>query len=202
MVPRTLMKGAEYGPRVPPGRHGGMEHPAGQDAGQGKEEADLGDAGRRSEGEGLGRRPPLPSREREERQGGRPQARLADQGLGTTSPKKGATVANDDDRQQIVDEFNDSVNMTRKELEDWLQTDESKSVGQSDGGGESKGHESGRKIVELLEKNKSDYTDDDVEHMKRVNGYVKRHLGQGPKNGVEDSNWRYSLMNWGHDPLK
>jgi uncharacterized protein DUF3140 len=110
-------------------------------------------------------------------------------------------VANDD-RQQIVDEFNDSVNMTRKELEDWLGTDESKSVGQSDGGGESKGHESGRKIVELLKKNKSDYTDDDVEHMKRVNGYVKRHLGQGPKNDVENSNWRYSLMNWGHDPLK
>jgi hypothetical protein len=103
-------------------------------------------------------------------------------------------VANDDDRQQIVDEFNDSVNMTQKELEEWLGTEESKSVGQSDGGGESKGHESGRKIVELLEKNKSDYTDDDVEHMKRVNGYVKRHLGQGPKNDVENSSWRYSLV--------
>jgi hypothetical protein len=123
--------------------------------------------------------------------------------LRTSSSKEGeASVANDDDRRQIVDEFDDSVNMTRKELEDWLQTDESKSVGQSDGGGESKGHESGRKIVELLEKNKSNYTDEDLEHMKRVNGYVKRHLGQGPKNGVEDSNWRYSLMNWGHDPLK
>jgi Protein of unknown function (DUF3140) len=38
--------------------------------------------------------------------------------------------------------------------------------------------------------------------MKRVNGYVKRHLGQGPKKDPEDSKWRYSLMNWGHDPLK
>jgi hypothetical protein len=38
--------------------------------------------------------------------------------------------------------------------------------------------------------------------MQRVNGYVKRHLGQGPKDDVEDSKWRYSLMNWGHDPLK
>ncbi len=52
-----------------------------------------------------------------------------------------------------------------------------------------------------MEKNKSDYTDD-VEHMKKVNSYVKRHLGQGPKNDPEDSKWRYSLMNWGHDPLK
>ncbi len=38
--------------------------------------------------------------------------------------------------------------------------------------------------------------------MRKVNGYVKRHLGQGPENDVEDSKWRYSLMNWGHDPLK
>jgi hypothetical protein len=107
-----------------------------------------------------------------------------------------------DDRQQTIDEFGDAVNMTRKELEEWLQTEESKSVGQSDGGGESKGHESGRRIVELLEKNNSDYTDEDVDHMRRVNAYVKRHLGQGPKGDVEDSKWRYSLMNWGHDPLK
>ena len=55
-----------------------------------------------------------------------------------------------DDRQQTIDEFNDSVNMTRKELEGWLQTDESRSVGQ--GEGESKGHEPGRRIVKLLEK--------------------------------------------------
>jgi hypothetical protein len=108
-----------------------------------------------------------------------------------------------DDRQQIIQGFEEAVNMSPKELEEWLETEESKSVGQSDdGGGESKGHESGRRILEIKRKKKSDYTDADVEHMKRVNGYVKRHLGQGPKNDVEDSKWRYSLMNWGHDPLK
>ena len=97
-----------------------------------------------------------------------------------------------DDRQQTIDEFGDAVNMTRKELEDWLQTDESNSVGQ--GEGESAGHRSGRRIVEILQKNKSDYTDSDLDHMKRVNAYVKRHLGQGPKGDVEHSNWRYSLI--------
>jgi hypothetical protein len=94
-----------------------------------------------------------------------------------------------DDRQQLIEKFDEAVNMTPKELEEWLQTEESKSVGQSDSGGESKGHESGRRIVEIKRKNKSDYTDDDVEHMKRVNSYVKRHLGQGPKNDVENSKW-------------
>ena len=105
-----------------------------------------------------------------------------------------------DDRRQTIDEFNDSMNMTRKELKAWLETDESKSVGQ--GEGESNGQESRRRIVGLLEKNKSDYTDDDLVHMKKVNSYVKRHLGQGPKNDPEDSKWRYSPRNWGHDPLK
>ena len=44
-----------------------------------------------------------------------------------------------DDKQQVIEDFDEAVNMTAKELEDWLKTDESKSVGQSDGGGESKG---------------------------------------------------------------
>jgi Protein of unknown function (DUF3140) len=107
-----------------------------------------------------------------------------------------------DDRQQLIEDFDRAVNMTPKELEEWLNTDESKSVGQSDGGGESIGHESGRRIVEIKRKKKSDYTDDDIEHMKKVNGYVKRHLGQGPKKDPGGSKWRYSLMNWGHEPLK
>ena len=104
--------------------------------------------------------------------------------------------------EQVVEEFNEAVNMSRKELEDWLETDESKSVGQSDGGGESKGHESGRRIVEILNKDEDGITDDDVDHVRRVVSYVHRHQAQRPEGDVEDSNWRYSLLNWGHDPLK
>ena len=102
---------------------------------------------------------------------------------------------------QIRQEFDDAVNMTPKELEDFLETDESKSVGQ-DEGGESTGHKSGRRIVEILRKNKGEVTGDDLEHMNKVEGYVSRHLKQRPKDDVEDTPWRYSLMNWGHDPLK
>jgi predicted Zn-dependent peptidase len=104
--------------------------------------------------------------------------------------------------EQVVEEFDEAVNMSRKELEEWLETEESNEVGQKDGGGESKGHESGRKIVEILRKENSDYTDDDIEHMRRVVSYVHRHQAQRPQDDVEDSNWRYSLMNWGHDPSK
>jgi hypothetical protein len=56
--------------------------------------------------------------------------------------------------QQTVDQLDEVENMTRKELDDWLKTDESKSFGQEER--QSKGYEPGRKIVRILGKNKSD----------------------------------------------
>ena len=110
----------------------------------------------------------------------------------------------DDDRDTIRKDFDEAVNMTASELEEWLGTDESQAVGQKSGAsGESTGHESGRRIVELLHTRKSDLTDDDYAHMRKVHGYVRRHLAQEPQQeDVATSKWRYSLMNWGHDPLK
>ena len=109
----------------------------------------------------------------------------------------------DEDHDTIRREFDEAVNMTAGELEKWLGTDESQSVGQKSGAGESTGHESGRRIVEILRAKKSDLTDDDLAHMRKAHGYVQRHLAQEPKKeDVESSRWRYSLMNWGHDPLK
>jgi len=107
-----------------------------------------------------------------------------------------------DDRETSVKEFRDAVNMTHKELADWLQTSESKDAGQRNRGGESTGHESGRMIVDILDKKKADYTDDDIDQMRRVTGYVHRHLAQRPDGDVTETRWRHSLMNWGHDPLK
>ncbi|SDO31381.1 Protein of unknown function [Microbacterium sp. ru370.1] len=106
------------------------------------------------------------------------------------------------DDDQTRKDFDDAVNMTASELKKWLATDESKSVGQKKDGGESTGHESGRHIVGILEKKKADLTEDDLGHMRKVVGYVKRHSAQKPKGDITDTDWRYSLMNWGHDPKK
>ena len=107
-------------------------------------------------------------------------------------------------RDEVYAEFKDAVNMTASQLAKWLASEESKEVGQkSASGGESTGHASGRRIVDLLGTKKADLTDSDVAHMRKVTGYVRRHLEQRPsKEDVETSRWRYSLMNWGHDPLK
>lgn len=106
-------------------------------------------------------------------------------------------------RQDVFTEFGELVNMSPKEIENWLDTDQSQSVGMTnEGEDESTGHKSGRRIVEIRHTRKADLSDDDYEHMQKVVGYIKRHSKQRPKGDVEDTDWRFSLMNWGHDPLK
>jgi hypothetical protein len=96
------------------------------------------------------------------------------------------------------------VNMTANELADWLATSRSRTVGWKGPDGarrESVGHASGRRIVAILRKPPGDLADEDYVHMRKVVGFIRRHLAQEPANPVT-SRWRYSLMNWGHDPLR
>jgi predicted transglutaminase-like cysteine proteinase len=108
----------------------------------------------------------------------------------------------DEEKEEIYSDFYDNVNMTPSELEDWLDTEKSKSVGQDSGDGESIGHKSGRKIIKIKRTKKAELTETNYEHMKKVNSYIARHKAQKPDGDVKESDWRYSLKNWGHDPLK
>lgn len=108
------------------------------------------------------------------------------------------------DRDSITADFAAAVNMDAAELEEWLLTPESMGVGWKGADGsrsESVGHVSGRRIVSILRTPANDRTDNDIAHMRKVVGYVRRHLAQQPEN-IVTSRWRYSLMNWGHDPIK
>lgn len=106
-----------------------------------------------------------------------------------------------DKHEEIHKEFKDAVNMTASQLEKWLKTDESKAVGWDSGDGESVGHKSGEHIIKILNKKKDELTEPDYKHMQKVNSYVKRHMAQRPAK-PENSNWDYSLKNWGHDYSK
>jgi hypothetical protein len=107
-------------------------------------------------------------------------------------------------RDEVRKKFNELVNMTPSELENWLRTRSSHAVGWKGSDGkarESIGHASGRHIVRILHKRKDELTDDDYAHMRKVVGYIRRHSVQRAAN-IYTSRWRYSLMNWGHDPTK
>ncbi|KAI0652647.1 hypothetical protein C8Q79DRAFT_899886 [Trametes meyenii] len=79
-------------------------------------------------------------------------------------------------REEVIEEFNTEVNMSAEELEKWLEDPKSAQAGTG------VGVESGDKIVEILRKNPSKdpekYDDEDIEHMRKVVGYTKRHLAQ------------------------
>jgi hypothetical protein len=100
-------------------------------------------------------------------------------------------------------EFFSLVNLQAARLENWLLSEQSRSVGADAGDGESVGHKSGKRIIKILRKHRTELTADDRRHMRKVVGYIKRHLAQRPqKEDLEHSSWRASLMNWGHDPLR
>ncbi len=60
----------------------------------------------------------------------------------------------------------------------------------------------GRRAILRSKRAEPQLSDDDYAHMRKVVGYAKRHLAQRPRGDVSDSAWRYSLMNWGHDPTR
>jgi len=119
------------------------------------------------------------------------------------SPSVWLTVAGFDDAE-VRRNFDEAVNMTASELRAWLDTPESRKVGWKGRDGkasESVGHASGVRIVEILGKNADELTGSDLAHMRKVVGFVRRHRAQRPEN-IYTSRWRYSLMNWGHDPTR
>jgi hypothetical protein len=108
-----------------------------------------------------------------------------------------------DDADVLRAEFERLANLTQAELAAWLETPESRKVGMvRRGESESVGRQSGRRILEIRAKAPEDLTESDYAHMRKVIGYCRRHLAQRPSGDVTRTRWRWSLMNWGHDPLK
>jgi hypothetical protein len=90
-----------------------------------------------------------------------------------------------DEQDKVIAEFKAVVNMTAGQIRKWLETDESKQVGfKSEGEGESVGHHSGRRIIEILDKKTAEYTEADLRHMAKVVGYVHRHQTQRPEGNI------------------
>jgi hypothetical protein len=107
------------------------------------------------------------------------------------------------ERAEIRSAFADAINMSPAAHDKWLDTPEAKSVGDRgpDGEGESTGHRSGKLILAIRRKKVAALTHADYAHMAKTVGFIHRHLAQKPSTNLEHSRWRYSLMNWGHDPL-
>jgi hypothetical protein len=100
----------------------------------------------------------------------------------------------------LWDEFHTVVNMTSRELADWLRT--------RDAGEEAEevpdraGTPTGREVLAVLGKRRGDLTDED----ERVMGLVVDRVRAQRRDDLEpvagQAAWRHRLMTLGHDPLK
>ena len=103
----------------------------------------------------------------------------------------------------IREEFDALVNLEPSELEAWLKRPESHRVGTTRRGeSESVGRQVAKAILAIRSKSVADLSEADYAQMKRVIGFHRRHLANRPHGDISGSRWRWSLMNWGHDPLR
>lgn len=100
----------------------------------------------------------------------------------------------------LWNEFHRVVNMTSRELRDWLRT--RSATEESEEFPDQAGTQTGRHVLEILGKRRGDLTAEDEHVMRRVVDRVHAERGADlePKAGQE--NWRHRLMSIGHDPLK
>lgn len=105
-------------------------------------------------------------------------------------------------RDALFADFAQHVNMPAGQLEHWLETERSRNVGRHIGQRDSHSHAAGRRILRLLRTPRADFTADDLVHMRRVIHHIDRQLKHRPRGDISNTDWRFGLMNWGHDPLR
>jgi hypothetical protein len=97
-------------------------------------------------------------------------------------------------------EFHRVVNMTSRELSEWLRVrsadDETEELP------DHAGTPTGQHVLSILGKRKTDLNTDDVRVMRNVvdRVYAERRDDLEPTQG--EAHWRHRLMSLGHDPLK
>ncbi|NYG55044.1 DUF3140 domain-containing protein [Nocardioides perillae] len=101
---------------------------------------------------------------------------------------------------ELWDEFHRVVNMTSRELRDWLMVDSADEDSEAEP--DHAGSPLGQRVLAILGKRRADCTPDDVEVMEKV---VERVLSQRREDlepTAGQAAWRHRLMRVGHDPLK
>ncbi|WP_225755734.1 DUF3140 domain-containing protein [Actinotalea sp. Marseille-Q4924] len=100
----------------------------------------------------------------------------------------------------LWEDFHRVVNMTSRELRDWLATDQAGEG--TDGLPDQAGSERSRGVLEVLGKRRTDLTHDDVAIMRSVVEEVSAERGPDFEPTAGETGWRHRLMSLGHDPLK
>ena len=101
---------------------------------------------------------------------------------------------------ELWESFHTVVNMTSRELRDWLaiQGANEETEEMPDRAGRPLGHQ----VLAVLGKRRTDLTPEDAAVMERVVDEVTAVRGEEFEPTAGDADWRHGLMHVGHDPLK
>jgi hypothetical protein len=101
---------------------------------------------------------------------------------------------------ELWDDFHRVVNMSSRELRDWLavQGADEDTEEVPDQAGSHLGH----RVLAILGKRRADVTRDDVDVMEQVVERVMSQRREDLEPTAGEAAWRRRLMNVGHDPLK
>ncbi|MFJ4690303.1 DUF3140 domain-containing protein [Streptomyces sp. NPDC088766] len=100
----------------------------------------------------------------------------------------------------LWEDFHRVVNMTSQELAAWLRVRDSGETTEALPG--EAGSATGRHVLAILQKRRTDLTKDDLRVMREVVETVDDETDMADEPAAEDTALRHRLMTIGHDPLK
>jgi hypothetical protein len=102
--------------------------------------------------------------------------------------------------EELWNEFHRVVNMTSRELTEWLRV---AAAGEdAEALPEEAGTSLGRRVAAILAKRRVDLTHDDIDAMTKVVDIVHRERRDDLEPTAGQDHWRHKLMSIGHDPLQ
>jgi hypothetical protein len=101
---------------------------------------------------------------------------------------------------ELWDEFHLVVNMTSRQLREWLAVQGADE--QTEEVPDQAGSHLGHRVLEILGKRRADLTPDDVDVMRRVVTRVREVRRDDLEPTAGQDAWRRRLMDVGHDPLQ
>ncbi|MDX3528735.1 DUF3140 domain-containing protein [Streptomyces sp. ID05-39B] len=100
----------------------------------------------------------------------------------------------------LWEDFHRVVNMTSQELAAWLRVRDADET--TEALPDEAGTPTGRHVLAILQKRRTDLTEDDLRVMRNVVDKVAEQTDMADEPAAEDTALRHRLMTLGHDPLK
>ncbi|WP_282701786.1 DUF3140 domain-containing protein [Streptomyces sp. CC219B] len=102
--------------------------------------------------------------------------------------------------ETLWEDFHRAVNMTSQELAAWLRVSDASE--ETEPLPENAGTPTGQRVLAILQKRRTDLTEDDVQVMYEVVDTVAEQADVENEPAADDTRRRHLLMSLGHDPLK